>query len=67
MFKETPESQTHSYEDDCCFNHAQLDAYAMENVEIERQRIHGILSRMVAMKEPITQEDLSKLLLGNRK
>ena len=45
----------------------EIDAYAIENVEVERNRIHSILSNFIVMKEEITQEVLSKVILGNLK
>ena len=49
------------------YTKGQMDAYAMENVETERTRIHSILSRLLVEKEEITQEVLSKVIFGNRK
>jgi hypothetical protein len=67
MFKDTEEGRTHHYNDDCCFTHGQMDAYAIENVEVERTRIHSAISLILARKETLTQEDLSKIIFGNKK
>lgn len=40
-----------------------MDAYAIENIEQERKRIFGILSRMY----PEHEAELKKVILGNRK
>jgi hypothetical protein len=44
-----------------------MDAYAIENVEVERTRIHSAISLILARKETLTQEDLSKIIFGNKK
>ena len=67
MFTDKEEGQTHHYGDDCRFTHGQLDAYALENVEVERTRIHSAISLILARKETLTQEDLSKIIFGNKK
>ncbi len=71
-FKESGEGKTHYFGDGCEESHGklytegQLEHYAIENVETERNRIHTILTR-VLKEEPISQEKLDKVILGNRK
>lgn len=49
------------------FTHGQMDAYAMENVETDRQRIYGILIRIYNSDEEIDSDVLERVILGNRK
>jgi len=46
----------------------EMEAYAIENIECERKRIHIILSRLINdEKVVITQDILDRVILGNRK
>lgn len=47
----------------------QIDEYALENVQTERQRIFGILKRIRESDDwdKMTVRDLEKFILGNRK
>ena len=45
------------------FTQGQMDEFAMENLEQERYRIHGILTRVL----PEHKEIFDKCILGNRK
>ncbi len=62
------------------FTQGQMDAFAVENVDTERKRLHGILSRVLGKEyfpeheleiiqdpRPMIQEILDKVILGNRK
>lgn len=47
----------------------QIDEYALENVQTERQRIFGILKRIRESDDwdLMTVKDLEKFILGNKK
>lgn len=52
---------------DFIMTEGEVESYAVENLEAERSRIYLILSRIVKSGEPLTDEVLYKVILGNKK